>query len=183
MSSNAKVCSTKGFLSFQLCLQDNVQLVECLKRKSVDELQSVNVASFRFLSAFGPIVDGIVVPYEPRLIMESLAYGANAPSSSSTSGKSNPTGHVFSGDILFGVTRLQSPLGLFSAYDERYGIDVERRNQVLRTLVRNMFDFHQQVNIFFVLQSHFYIFYKKYLLRYFGFFNLAHFITMNLNKF
>lgn len=123
-------------------------MVECLKRKSVDELQSVNQASFRFLSAFGPIVDGIVVPYEPRLIMESLAYGANSPSSSSSSGKSsqiNPTGHVFSGDILFGVTRVQSPQGLFSAYDERYGIEVERRNQVLRTLVRNMFDFHQQV--------------------------------------
>lgn len=123
-------------------------MVECLKRKSVEELLSVNLASFRFLSAFGPIVDGIVV-FEPRLIMESLAYGGNTPSSSSPgkSSQSNPTGHVFSGDILFGVTRLQSPLGLFSAYDERYGIEVERRNQVLRTLVRNMFDFHQQVNI------------------------------------
>lgn len=129
--------------------------MECLKRKSIDELQSVNLDSFRFLSAFGPIVDGIVVPYEPRLIMESLAYGANAPSSSSSSSSSasssskssqaNPAGHVFAGDILFGVTRVQSPLGLFSAYDERYGIDMERRNQVLRTLVRNMFDFHQQV--------------------------------------
>ena len=145
-----------------MILKDNIQLVDCLKRKSIDELLSVDVAPFRFLAAFGPIVDGIVVPYEPLLMMESLVYGPSTLSGSSSSSSSSststaskmsipPGGFAFNGDILFGITRVECPSSLFSTYDERYGIDVNRRNQVLRTLVRNMFDFHQQVNNFCLL--------------------------------
>lgn len=33
---------------------------------------------------------------------------------------------------------------LVSAMEDRYGMDVDRRERVLRTLVRNLFSFHQQ---------------------------------------
>ncbi|CAG2119289.1 unnamed protein product, partial [Medioppia subpectinata] len=33
---------------------------------------------------------------------------------------------------------------IFSANEERLGIDGSRRDRILRTLVRNLFDFHQQ---------------------------------------
>lgn len=47
-------------------------------------------------------------------------------------------------DLMFGVTRVESPF-IFSATEERHGIDLSRRERILRTLVRNLFDYHQQV--------------------------------------
>lgn len=112
-----------------------------MKRKSVSELLSVELTPFRHLSSFGPIVDGIVVPYEPRIMMESMLFEKKSKAANS----GNEFFSHFDGDILFGITKKECPLTVFSSYDERYGIEIERRDQVLRTLVRNMFDFHQQV--------------------------------------
>ncbi|XP_075589753.1 uncharacterized protein LOC124495766 isoform X2 [Dermatophagoides farinae] len=162
---------------------DNTQLVDCLKRKPFDELiQAMNhIHISRYLSPFGPIIDGIVVVEEPRTMMESMVYGplssaassssssfvssSKITSSSSSSSSSSPSSsnYVFfknsasssvssdlfaanhyHGDILFGVTKVQCPLDVFTGYEERYGINVERRNQIVRTLIRNLFDFHQQ---------------------------------------
>ena len=52
--------------------------------------------------------------------------------------------HLQAYDTLFGFTRVESPF-IFSAYEEKFGIDVARRDRILRTLVRNLFDYHQQV--------------------------------------
>lgn len=52
--------------------------------------------------------------------------------------------HLQAYDTLFGFTRVESPF-IFSAYEEKFGIDVSRRDRILRTLVRNLFDYHQQV--------------------------------------
>lgn len=51
--------------------------------------------------------------------------------------------HLQPYDMLFGFTRVESPF-IFSAYEEKFGIDVTRRDRILRTLVRNLFDYHQQ---------------------------------------
>nr|XP_027205808.1 uncharacterized protein LOC113799389 [Dermatophagoides pteronyssinus] len=147
---------------------DNTQSVDCLKRKSFDEILKAmdHIHISRYLSPFGPIIDGIVVVEEPRIMMESMVYGPLSSSSSSSkiASSSSSSNYVFlknsassssissdlfaanhyHGDILFGVTRVQCPLDVFTGYEERYGINVERRNQILRTLIRNLFDFHQQ---------------------------------------
>ena len=147
----------------------------------------------RYLSPFGPIIDGIVVVEEPRTMMESMVYGplSSAASSSSSSfvssskitssssssstlpsssnyvffknsASSSVSSDLFAanhyhGDILFGVTKVQCPLDVFTGYEERYGINVERRNQIVRTLIRNLFDFHQQVNVLFFKKNLFII--------------------------
>lgn len=118
---------------------------------------SINLNPTRHLTAFGPIVDDIVVPYEPRTSMEAAAYGTtsssmfngNKPTNSPGGGGGGGMLHLpvtaFAGDILFGVTRVEVPDDVFSTNDEQNGIDVGRRNRVLRTLVRNLFDYHQKV--------------------------------------
>lgn len=164
-------------------MKDNIQLIDCLKRKPFGELLQVErLQPSRYLSAFGPIIDGIVIIEEPRIMMESMVYGPlsassaaaksayssfyTLPSSSSKSSSEtfsldkqnmlfennnqNSASDIFftgqySGDLLFGVTRVQCPLDTFTQREESFGITVEKRNQVLRTLIRNLFDVHQQV--------------------------------------
>lgn len=114
-------------------------MVDCLRQKSIDEILRVDLMTPRHLTAFGPIIDGIVVPSEPKQLMHT-AYtetNHNLPLSNSVNT------HNF--DILFGVTRVEAPF-IFSAHEERFGIDLARRDRILRTLVRNLFDFHQQVS-------------------------------------
>ena len=117
-------------------LYDNSLLVECLRSKSMEELLAVDLKAPDHLTAFGPIVDGIVIPSEPRTLISPDAQ----PHSASPAGAPSVPPY----DVLFGVTRSEAPL-IFSAQEERQGIDVLRRDKILRTLVRNLFDYHQQV--------------------------------------
>jgi neuroligin len=106
-------------------------MVECLRQKRIDELFSVDYQVPDHLTAFGPIIDGIVVPSEPKYLMqaESDHRGSRLAHHS---------------DLLIGVTRVEAP-PVFNSHEERHGIDTIRRDRILRTLVRNLFDFHQQV--------------------------------------
>jgi len=120
------------------------------------------------LSAFGPIVDGIVVPAEPRQLTlnaidqsngggsggSSAALLANQGGGSSPLNSANLADRQMAGgvngggvpyDLLFGITRVEAPY-VFSGIEERAGIDLQRRDRLLRTLVRNLFDYHQQVS-------------------------------------
>ncbi|OTF79074.1 hypothetical protein BLA29_004904 [Euroglyphus maynei] len=47
-------------------------------------------------------------------------------------------------DLMVGITRVESPTTIFSSHEERNGISVSRRDRLLRTLVRNLYDYHQQ---------------------------------------
>jgi len=107
--------------------QSNINSVlDCLRQKSVDEITSVALKVPTHLTAFGPVIDGIVIPSDPQTLMA----------------KANS---VFGNyQLLFGVTKIES-YGLFSMYDERHGIDISRRDRLLRTLVRNLFNYHLQV--------------------------------------
>uniref|UniRef100_T1K1T4 Carboxylesterase type B domain-containing protein n=1 Tax=Tetranychus urticae TaxID=32264 RepID=T1K1T4_TETUR len=158
---------------------DNLIMVNCLRSKTAEEILRVDLKVPQHLSAFGPIVDGIVVMSHPKeLVSKSYDYSSSSssafshfyspmfptslpyslPLSSSASSSSLPTsssnGFSFDSqgfnspsttyDLLFGITRVESPY-LFTAHEERHGIDMKRRDRILRTLVRNLFDFHQQV--------------------------------------
>lgn len=106
-------------------------MVDCMRQKRIDQLFSVDYSVPDHLTAFGPIIDGIVVPSEPRYLMQS-----------ETEHRNSHLAH--NSDLLIGVTRVEAP-PIFNSHEERHGIDAIRRDRILRTLVRNLFDFHQQV--------------------------------------
>ncbi|CAG2110350.1 unnamed protein product, partial [Medioppia subpectinata] len=143
---------------------DNVVMVDCLRQKSVEDILRVDLMTPQHLTAFGPIVDGIVVPLEPRQLMLRRTGGETSSSSSTSGSGSSGSGSSSSStpsqssqqtfllnsmasqrtvDLMFGVTRVETPF-IFSGQEERHGIDLSRRERILRTLVRNLFDYHQQ---------------------------------------
>ena len=57
----------------------------------------------------------------------------------------------------FSLLKILIPLqayGWMSAEEEKYGIEVERRDRILRTLVRNLFTYHQQEILLTVLNEY-----------------------------
>ncbi|CAN7996040.1 unnamed protein product, partial [Ixodes hexagonus] len=100
-------------------------LGDCLRHRPVQELMDVPLTVPDHLAAFGPTVDGTVVPGEPRVEM------ASRDSSYADY------------DLLFGVVRFESYF-LFTAHEEKHGFEVDRRDRLLRTLVRNLYSYHQQ---------------------------------------
>ncbi|KFM62862.1 Neuroligin-4, X-linked, partial [Stegodyphus mimosarum] len=105
--------------------EDNAVLVECLRQRSVQDILAVPLSVPDHLSAFGPTIDGVVVPGEPADIME------------------KHTDFFGQYDLMFGMTRVES-YDQYSSEEDRAGIDVQRRDRLLRTLVRNLFSYHLQ---------------------------------------
>lgn len=101
------------------------QMVDCLRRKSVDDLLSAEPVSPSYLSTFGPTIDSATIKSDPF----------NAMLSSET---------LFAEyDLMFGVTHIES-FDHFNAEDERDGIDPVRRDRILRTLIRNLYSYRLQ---------------------------------------
>ncbi|RWS27014.1 Neuroligin-4: X-linked-like protein [Leptotrombidium deliense] len=102
----------------------NSVIVDCLRQKAAKELVSVNFKVPNHLTSLGPTVDGIVIPSDPSTLMAEYnsLYGNY--------------------DLMFGVTKVE--YYRFTKNDERNGIDTQRRDKILRTLVRNLFTFHLQ---------------------------------------
>ena len=86
---------------------------------------SSRIESPEFLYPFGPSIDGVVIEDE---------YEQNDKKLSDRLGRY---------DLLFGVTQAESYF-VFSAEDNQYGIETDRRNRLLRTFVRNTYQFHLQ---------------------------------------
>lgn len=51
---------------------DTGDLVECLRRKSFRELVDQDIQPARYHIAFGPVVDGDVVPDDPEILMQQV---------------------------------------------------------------------------------------------------------------
>ncbi|XP_054709023.1 neuroligin-4, X-linked-like [Uloborus diversus] len=102
-------------------------LLECLRQRSATDILRVQVTVPMFLTAFGPTIDGIVVQSEPVSMMEELA--------------DEQQFGLF--DLMFGVTKVESYYHI-SEKEEKVGIDIQRRDKLLRTLVRNIFNYHLQ---------------------------------------
>lgn len=103
----------------------------------MDDILRVDLRIPDHLTAFGPIIDSIVVPSDPRK--------HQLPTASTNTKLNKVAPNVGTQyDLLFGANRLEGPC-IFAAHEEKIGIDVPRRDRILRTLVRNLFDFHQQV--------------------------------------
>ncbi|XP_055926942.1 neuroligin-4, X-linked-like isoform X2 [Argiope bruennichi] len=103
------------------------KLLECLRQRSVKDILRVDISVPMFLTGFGPTIDGIVIQNEPSTMMEELV-----------------NEHKFGMfDLMFGVTRVESYFQI-SEKEEKDGLSIERRDKLLRTLVRNIFNFHLQ---------------------------------------
>lgn len=51
-------------------LDDTVELVTCLQRKNYQELVDQDIQPARYHIAFGPVIDGDVIPDDPQILME-----------------------------------------------------------------------------------------------------------------
>ncbi|KAG8194051.1 hypothetical protein JTE90_003001 [Oedothorax gibbosus] len=104
---------------------DSTALVECLRKIDLQDIMGVQIQVPDHLSGFGPVVDGIVLPQDPAEIM------------------SKPGSLFNQYDLMFGATRVESYFQ-FTALEEQTGIDSNRRDRLLRTLVRNLYTYHLQ---------------------------------------
>ncbi|XP_063601148.1 neuroligin-4, X-linked-like [Penaeus indicus] len=100
------------------------QMVNCLKDKSLDELQAVHISAPQFLYAFGPSVDGIVIKHDYRREMRKRADEMSKEY-----------------DLLFGVVPNEA-YNAFSDSDIEKGFDMGKRDRMFRTMVRNSYDYH-----------------------------------------
>ncbi|XP_067288156.1 neuroligin-1 isoform X1 [Pseudorasbora parva] len=51
-------------------LKDTVEMVECLQKKHYKELLEQDIQPARYHIAFGPVIDGDVIPDDPQILME-----------------------------------------------------------------------------------------------------------------
>uniref|UniRef100_A0A0N5AJH8 COesterase domain-containing protein n=1 Tax=Syphacia muris TaxID=451379 RepID=A0A0N5AJH8_9BILA len=102
-------------------------ILQCMQDHSTENVTQAarKIPSPTFLSKFGPIVDGQAVPHYPKRIFN-VAYG-----------------NLFRDiDLLVGLT--VHPAHHLMADDfYKYGMTKEDRKKILRTLVRNLYDYHR----------------------------------------
>ncbi|XP_042895443.1 neuroligin-4, X-linked [Parasteatoda tepidariorum] len=106
-------------------MQDSMTLIECLRKRQLEEIMSVDIPAPDHLSAFGPTVDGIVLPRDPVYLMETKP------------------DLFLRHDLMLGTTKVES-FFMFSAVEEIKGINTHRRDRIIRTMVRNLFTHHLQ---------------------------------------
>ncbi|GFT59122.1 neuroligin-4, Y-linked [Nephila pilipes] len=107
---------------------DHNSLIKCLRLRPLSDFKRVQIVVPEYLTSFGPMVDGVVIPEDPeKLALYPPPEMQNTPKI----------------DVMMGVTRVEA-FSFFAAADERYGLEAVRRDRMLRTLVRNLFTFHLQ---------------------------------------
>ncbi|XP_065354913.1 uncharacterized protein Nlg4 [Calliphora vicina] len=153
------------------------QIVDCLRDVPLDDLYGADIQAPTFLTSFGPSVDGVVIRSgHSNLDIDDLMTRSTKRSSNDGSGGSSSGGGgggnygsgYFSGgsssyanggngfggmgahyDVLFGVVTGES-IWRFSAHDIQNGFEGERRDKIIRTYVRNAYNYHLN-EIFFTI--------------------------------
>ncbi|CAG2177536.1 unnamed protein product, partial [Oppiella nova] len=159
IARNAETYSIQLAKELNCPTYDNILMVECVRHKPVEDILGVDLQAPQYLTVFGPIIDGILVPSEPKQILESglsdfnyyFHHNVTPPAAPPPVYNSQSVHYINNYDLLFGVTRVEAPY-VFSAHEERHGLDPPKRDRILRTLVRNLFDFQQQ-SIFLTLMN------------------------------
>ncbi|XP_059217705.1 neuroligin 4-like [Stomoxys calcitrans] len=145
------------------------QIVDCLREVPLEDLYAADIQTPTFLTSFGPSVDGVVIrPGHSNLDIDDLMTRSTKRSSSDGGGGSsgggggnygngggggyfngggpgggNGFGGMVAGhyDVLFGVVTGES-IWRFSAHDIQNGFEGERRDKIIRTYVRNAYNYH-----------------------------------------
>ncbi|VDD96747.1 unnamed protein product [Enterobius vermicularis] len=102
-------------------------ILQCMQDHSAENITQAarKIQTPTFLSKFGPIIDGQAVPHYPRRIF------------------SVPYGNLFRDiDLLVGLT-IHPAHHLLADDFYKYGMSKEDRKKILRTLVRNLYDYHR----------------------------------------
>lgn len=112
-------------------IKDHELIVDCLRDVPLEELFATEIQPPNFLSAFGPSVDGVVI--RPGRSNQDI------DESSRASKRNQPTNGHF--DLMFSVVTGEA-LWRFSASDIQSGFEGDRRDKIIRTYVRNAYNFH-----------------------------------------
>ncbi|XP_076372956.1 neuroligin-4, X-linked-like [Tachypleus tridentatus] len=113
--------------------ESNIMMIECLRSRPMKQILNVQLDVPDYLTAFGPTIDGVVIPDEPEMLMKD----------------DNNLYNQY--DLLLGVSRMEFYYK-FSANEERYGLEKSRRTKLFRNLVRNIYTYHLK-EIFYVLEN------------------------------
>lgn len=117
-------------------LTDNQdEVLSCLHRKRYAEILNVKVGGSEFSTQFGPVIDGLVIPNEPHVVMGQYA-------------------DLFSRfDLMFGVTELESYHQLNAAALE-HGLLEKEKNNLLRYYMQNRFEIRPDVALVATLKEY-----------------------------
>lgn len=121
--------------------KDHEIIVNCLRDVSLEDLYSVDIQPPNFLSAFGPSVDGVVI--RPGRSNQDLDENSRAS-------KRN-LANVGQYDLMISVVTGEA-LWRFSAIDIQNGFESDRRDKIIRTYVRNAYNYHLS-EIFYTIVS------------------------------
>jgi neuroligin len=109
-------------------IKDHEMIVDCLREVPLEDLLSADIQPPSFLSAFGPSVDGVVIrPGRTNQDMDDSSKG--------------PRRNNVPFDLMFSVVTGEA-LWKFSASDIQNGFEGDRRDKIIRTYVRNAYNFH-----------------------------------------
>lgn len=109
-------------------IKDHEMIVDCLRDVPLEDLLSADIQPPSFLSAFGPSVDGVVIrPGRTNQDMDDASKG--------------PKRNNVPFDLMFSVVTGEA-LWKFSASDIQNGFEGDRRDKIIRTYVRNAYNFH-----------------------------------------
>ncbi|XP_024081737.1 neuroligin-4, Y-linked-like [Cimex lectularius] len=132
--------------------QSHAHLLKCLRERPLDLLMSTQVESSPFSTTFGPSVDGVVID-TPLERQTNLIGGANGGKWSNSRTREPGQGHEWGSsrkslvtklsryDLLLGVVKAEAFLA-FTGDDVQYGIEPDRRTNILRTFVKSTYRYH-----------------------------------------
>lgn len=110
-------------------------LLACFKGKPVMDIVNVDIRAPKYYSAFGPVIDQSVLPKDVRQLMAKTQSGF---------GDTN---------ILLGVMKNEGFL-YFNQKEIEEGVSERKRDKVIRTFVRNIYQYHRQ-KIYEILMHHY----------------------------
>lgn len=114
-------------------MKNHEQIVDCLREIPLDDLFAIDIQPPNFLSAFGPSIDGVVIrPGRSGQDMDETPGRISAKRMQGAAGQY---------DLLFSVVTGEA-LWRFSASDIQSGFEGERRDKIIRTYVRNAYNYH-----------------------------------------
>lgn len=122
------------------CPIEDSKLGECLRQRSYQEILNVTVNAPEFLTIYGPIVDGLVVPSDPHQVMaDSESFGRF--------------------DLLFGMTEIES-YNILGREATQNGLPQVERDHNIRRYLDNRFDKRPEVAFLSTLKEYTNLFLK-----------------------